>query len=31
LKIDILRGVMSNGPVPLIYYDEKGDPVELME
>ena len=22
---------MSNGPVPLIYYDEKGDPVELME
>ena len=25
LRIDILRGVMSNRPVPLAYYDEKGN------
>ena len=25
LRIDILRGVMSNRPVPLAYYDERGN------
>lgn len=30
LKVDILRGIIGNGPVPLTFYD-KGNHVELME